>query len=301
MHLTQYLGAFAASFQILVSAHLAPEEVLLADRLLKIRPDADVLKFKEVDKYTRADLVSFGFIDVTEIDDPDVLNALSGVKGAPVERQTWAYPQSLTHVNEANNLIKNIKLEEPKENLKHLTGEYFNRYYNSDEGYLASEWLWQRIKSATDVNINIHLRKHHHSWKSPTIIVTIPGSSRDLVIVGANYDSVGSYNSAEYAPGADSNGSGTVTILEALRVLAHAGFQPQRTLEFHFYSGTEGGLRGSGEVSAALVSGKTYESWGLLKNTAYDTYYTVDWFSILAHIQLTLGFLVEASYDDWIE
>lgn len=36
--------------------------------------------------------------------------------------------------------------------------------------------------------------------------------------------------------GADDDGSGTVTILEAYRALLESGFKPNRTVEFHWYS-----------------------------------------------------------------
>ena len=39
------------------------------------------------------------------------------------------------------------------------------------------------------------------------------------------------------AIGADDDGSGSVNILEAYRALIAAGFQPERTVEFHWYSG----------------------------------------------------------------
>ena len=52
------------------------------------------------------------------------------------------------------------------------------------------------------------------------------------------------------APGADDDGSGTVTILEALRVLVEGGFKPENTLEFHFYAGEEIGLVGSADIWA---------------------------------------------------
>ena len=54
------------------------------------------------------------------------------------------------------------------------------------------------------------------------------------------------------APGADDDGSGTVTTLEALRLtiqqLVAGTFVPENTLEFHFYSAEEGGLLGSADV-----------------------------------------------------
>lgn len=54
------------------------------------------------------------------------------------------------------------------------------------------------------------------------------------------------------APGADDDGLGTVTTLEALRLvsgaLADGSFLPYNTLEFHYYSAEEGGLLGSIDV-----------------------------------------------------
>lgn len=51
------------------------------------------------------------------------------------------------------------------------------------------------------------------------------------------------------APGADDNASGSVVVLETLRVLISNGFIPKRTLEFHWYAAEEVGLRGSGDIA----------------------------------------------------
>lgn len=48
---------------------------------------------------------------------------------------------------------------------------------------------------------------------------------------------------------ADDDGSGTVTILEAFRVLVEGNFTPQRPVEFHWYSAEEGGLLGSQDIA----------------------------------------------------
>lgn len=48
------------------------------------------------------------------------------------------------------------------------------------------------------------------------------------------------------APGADDDCSGTVSILEAFRVLAESGYNPKNgPVEFHWYAAEEGGLLGS--------------------------------------------------------
>ena len=70
------------------------------------------------------------------------------------------------------------------------------------------------------------------------------------MVVGAHQDSINLFAPGLLAaPGADDDGSGTVTILEALRVLLRSekivnGSSPN-TLEFHWYSAEEGGLLGS--------------------------------------------------------
>jgi bacterial leucyl aminopeptidase len=83
-----------------------------------------------------------------------------------------------------------------------------------------------------------------------SIIVTFNGSYffstnisslvNENVIIGAHADDVGHQQA-----GADDNGSGTVTIMEAFRVIAKSSYLPKRTIEFMFYSAEESGLIGS--------------------------------------------------------
>jgi leucyl aminopeptidase len=52
------------------------------------------------------------------------------------------------------------------------------------------------------------------------------------------------------APGADDDCSGTVSILEAFRVLAMSGYTPLNgPVEFHWYAAEEGGLLGSQAIA----------------------------------------------------
>lgn len=70
------------------------------------------------------------------------------------------------------------------------------------------------------------------------------------MVIGAHQDSINLWlPSILAAPGADDDGSGTVTILEAFRVLLISDAVKQgkleNTVEFHWYSAEEGGLLGS--------------------------------------------------------
>lgn len=91
-----------------------------------------------------------------------------------------------------------------------------------------------------------------HDWMQPSIRAIIPGKSEKIVAVGAHQDSINGNNPQGEAPGADDNGSGSMTILEALTALVSdqkiAGGEAANTLEFHWYAGEEEGLLGSQDI-----------------------------------------------------
>lgn len=99
--------------------------------------------------------------------------------------------------------------------------------------------------------------KFSHSWTQQSIIAKIAGTSTtaSAVILGAHEDSI-NLNSptSGRAPGADDDGTGTVNLMDVFRVLVTSGFKPTRNLEFHFYSGEEGGLLGSQAIASNYKS-----------------------------------------------
>ena len=123
----------------------------------------------------------------------------------------------------------------------------------SSYGTEAAAWLLDEVRSVASANQSIEVETFEHSFDQPSIIARIPGSSSAKVIVGAHYDST-SGSAAAAAPGADDNGTGSVNVLEALRVLASSSFQPENTLEFHWYGGEEGGLLGSQDLFRSYAS-----------------------------------------------
>lgn len=96
----------------------------------------------------------------------------------------------------------------------------------------------------------------------------IPGRTTRTVIVGAHLDSINSADRVNgRAPGVDDNGTGSFTILEALRVLlSDPAFAPatlENTVEFHWYAAEEGGLRGSQDVFTQYAAAGR-EVWAML-------------------------------------
>ncbi|KAJ0162807.1 Leucine aminopeptidase 1 [Colletotrichum tanaceti] len=215
-------------------------------RLVKTSEDDAGSWVTEDEKYEKYTSKGIGFIDITDISDEEVLNALStGPENATalVSRQAITYPTTLTHVAEANSLISRVSNTNPQSWLQTLT-DFNNRHYRSATGTQASTWLYNQAVSIASGYSAITVSRFTHSFNQPSIIVKYPGTSSNLIIVGAHFDSTAGATTAR-APGADDNGTGTVNLLEALRVLVAAGFRPKNTIEFHFYAGEEGGLLGS--------------------------------------------------------
>ncbi|KAK2060035.1 peptidase family M28 [Colletotrichum caudatum] len=247
MHLNAALAILAAS-QVALAAPATDEvQVNPGLRLIKTSeadPGTWVTEEQKIENYVNKDI---GFIDITDITDAEVLSVLSTPPEAVLEaRQSVTYPTRLSHTDEANSLIAKVTTTQPQSWLKTLT-DFYNRYYRSTYGTQSATWLFNQVKSVAAANSAITVSQFTHSFNQPSIIAKIPGTSSNLVIVGAHFDSTGGSSTAR-GPGADDNGSGVVVILEALRVLANAGYKPKNTLEFHFYAGEEGGLLGSQAV-----------------------------------------------------
>ena len=156
-------------------------------------------------------------------------------------------------------LLSDLKQENMHANLEKFTS-FHTRYYKSDYGKQSSAWLFNKVNQTLydsgALKYGAHVDNFTHPWGQNSVIATIPGKSNRTVVIGAHQDSINLFlPSILAAPGADDDGSGTVTILEALRVLlrSDAVFQgnASNTIEFHWYSAEEGGLLGSQAIFSA--------------------------------------------------
>ncbi|KAJ7742441.1 peptidase [Mycena maculata] len=155
-------------------------------------------------------------------------------------------------------ILKTLSTKGPEENLSKFSS-FRTRYYRSDTGKQSQVWLKDTIAEITSawgsksLQDLISISEFKHSWGQNSIIARINGSSTTddgVVIIGAHQDSTNMWPFLP-APGADDDGSGSVTILESYRALLAADFHPERAIEFHWYSAEEGGLLGSQAVAQA--------------------------------------------------
>lgn len=150
-------------------------------------------------------------------------------------------------------MMSNLTKSGMREHLETFTS-FHTRYYKSDYGRQSSEWLLKTvqdmIKDAGADEYGVYAKHFEHPWGQNSVIATIPGKTNSTVVIGAHQDSINLFlPSILSAPGADDDGSGTVTILEAFHTLLTSqsviGGNATNTVEFHWYSAEEGGLLGS--------------------------------------------------------
>lgn len=194
------------------------------------------------------------FFDIT---DTPTLGLLAKVQ------RSWTYPTP-TAYTQVTSVIKTLTTEGPRAMLEKFTS-FRTRHYKSEEGQQSQKWLLSQIQRITaetaspELQELITINEFPHPWGQHTIIARINGSNsaeEGIVVIGAHQDSTNMWPFLA-APGADDDGSGTVTILESYRALLAAGFTPKRTVEFQWYSAEEGGLLGSQAVA------KSYEAEGI--------------------------------------
>jgi len=169
-------------------------------------------------------------------------------------------PIQPTQMNVVKPMLGKANTALMKETLTKLT-EFNTRYYRSSTGTESAEWLFGKVKevvaNSNTAGLQVSVTQFSHSWAQKSIIARIEGKNKndETVIVGAHQDSINQWSpSSGRAPGADDDGSGTVTILEALRVLLTSGYQPLRPVELHWYSGEEAGLLGSQDIASKYAN-----------------------------------------------
>ncbi|PYI31390.1 putative aminopeptidase [Aspergillus indologenus CBS 114.80] len=166
------------------------------------------------------------------------------------------YPVQMEHSEEVAPLLRNLSKDNMEKNLEHFTS-FHTRYYRSATGVESATWLYEQvldvIKASGASKHGATVEQFSHPWGQFSIIARVPGQTNKTVVLGAHQDSINLFlPSILAAPGADDDGSGTVTILEGLRGLLQsdtvAKGKAPNTVEFHWYSAEEGGMLGSQAV-----------------------------------------------------
>ncbi|KAJ5115790.1 peptidase family M28 [Penicillium angulare] len=240
----------AFSDPVAAMIHLRPEQesILSEPRLLRVGGEAEPEWMTEGDKL-RLRKQGKKFVDITDHADFYADQVHDMAAGKP-------HLPALVHESLIRPLFPKVDQERMTGVLHHMTS-YYNRYFGDIHGELSSVWLHNHIaKIIADSPFRTHISLEYftHPFLQSSIIARfepkVRNASAPLTILGAHQDSANYLFPLLPAPGADDDCSGTVSILEAFRILAESGYTPLNgPVEFHWYAAEEGGLLGSQQIA----------------------------------------------------
>jgi leucyl aminopeptidase len=165
--------------------------------------------------------------------------------------QTSADNYEIKHQDEVNTALKEVVPDNIWQNLTHLTS-YQNRSATKETGVETANWLKAKFEAMaieygrTDTN-TFFVKT---GWYKQPSLVTVIGKDikAPAVVIGAHMDTLDGR-----MPGAGDDGSGSVTILEAARVLLSSKTALKRPVYIIWYAAEERGLVGSQYVVTHFV------------------------------------------------
>jgi leucyl aminopeptidase len=200
----------------------------------------------KLSKYQAKEGSLVNYIDVTET--PDLEKGATGM-------EKTVFPDRPTQQSTVKPLVQRIDSESQSRLEavdKHLSS-YRTRHAQTDTGVEAVTWIkgeYEKIiaglSSERRALFTVNLFPHT-SWRQPSLIVKMKGSSDEIVILGGHIDSTAS---GGVAPGADDDASGSSSVLETFRIIATSNYKPHKSVEWHAYAAEEMGLLGSRAIAS---------------------------------------------------
>ena len=156
--------------------------------------------------------------------------------------------------NLANQLFDQINAKNIWDNLNYFSS-FPDRYAESENGIKAEEWIIQQIETMitdshrTDVSISIiPTMTPYFSLKQSSIVVKIGNQLLEPgIVLGAHIDTYPITDGLN-KPGADDDGTGTVTLIEVFRSILASKLTFNKPIYFVWYAAEEMGLLGSQSV-----------------------------------------------------
>jgi bacterial leucyl aminopeptidase len=194
-----------------------------------------------------------GFVDVTP-DWEDYLvtqnhpDAAKFLRAQTTTKLSVRKDYKIQYAKEVESLMAQVNPQQMWDNLREFTS-FQDRYADSDNGVKAANWLKNKVMGYA----NDHLRQDISFffvdtgiYKQPSLVIKIGNGTEPGIVVGAHMDTLsGSYSKK---PGADDDGSGSMTVLEATRTIINSGVHFKKPLYIMWYAAEEEGLVGSNYV-----------------------------------------------------
>lgn len=160
----------------------------------------------------------------------------------------------IEHQDVVNAMLATVQADSYWTNLQQLsdTDTFPDRSAYSDDGVAAAKWLQQKVlsyaKAGNRTDVSTRFVATGGNYVQPSLVVKIGEQTGPGIVVGAHMDTLDNDWWDGYKPGADDDGSGTVTVMELARVLLSSKQRFNKPIYLMWYAAEERGLVGSGKV-----------------------------------------------------
>ncbi|KAF0701681.1 Aste57867_7902 [Aphanomyces stellatus] len=210
-----------------------------------------------LDQIAALEAKSIGFVDATN----GVWDELPLLVAQHRSIVNKTYPEAPQQQALLESIHDNVDPDDLKALLTEFVEKFPTRYRDSPEGKQSAGWIYDHVHelraNARD-HLTLTVRKFEHTWGQYSVIARVEPAGGatydDVVVLSAHQDSINRKNLSN-APGADDDGSGTVTIFQTLKLLLdEEAWAPVRPVEFHWYAAEETGLQGSAAIVKAYAT-----------------------------------------------
>ena len=194
-------------------------------------------------------------------------------------------PYRIAYSNEVHELMNTMNPQSMWNNLTVLS-HFPDRYSNSDNGTKTMDWVKQQIEEMIKItgrnDITFYSIPTGKKYKQSSLVVKIGKSELAGVVIGAHLDTLSSQK-----PGADDDGSGTVTLLELARSICVSGMEFKKPIYLIWY--------------AAEEEDPLEKNEGLLGSKYVVKYFTKNHIPVAAVLQLDMtGYLYQNDPAIWL-
>jgi leucyl aminopeptidase len=153
---------------------------------------------------------------------------------------------NIQYEKQVHTLIAQVNPQNILDTLTEFSG-FEDRYANDQHGINASEWIKNKLLTManqynrSDITITVIPTD---DYKQPSIMIKVGDSNESGIVLGAHMDTLKS-NWFGNKPGADDDGSGSMSLLETYRTIMSSGMHFKHPLYFIWYAAEEEGTIGS--------------------------------------------------------
>lgn len=219
--------------------------------------DSEIERLIELKQHQKE--ICGGFIDVTsswnnfhpkQLNSDHKAEAFLANFTVPVVAPKAASPYRIQYPTEVNQLLRQMNPTYLWTRLKSLS-EYPDRYARSNYGLQVANEIKAEVEAMARNNdrgdVTVYFVRTGN-YKQPSVVAKIGTSNEPGIVIGGHMDTLSGNK-----PGADDDGSGSVTVLEVARTILSSGMHFKKPIYLIWYAAEELGLIGSQYVVSDFI------------------------------------------------